>query len=136
MDTFALLRISEKLNIPVFDYRTHNKKAFCVDDSVVIDFSRIENERESKQLLSEEFGHILKKALYPLCYCGDRLRKLNIQKQERKALDCALRLQVPLWELKTAISIYSEDYEIAEALDVDLDVLSEAVEYFKRKGLI
>ena len=85
---------------------------------------------------NEELGHFIQKAYYPLGDCCDALKLPNLMKQERKAKDYAVRLQVPLCELKTALKKSQDDYELAETLDVDLDVLSAAVEYYKRKGMI
>jgi hypothetical protein len=136
MNSFQLLHIAEVKNISVYNFKTRNKKAFCLEDAIAIDFSRVETEREQKQLLSEELGHILSGALYPLSHCGNPLYRENIQKQERKAHNRSLRLQVPLNELKTAIKHNFEDTEIAELLDIDLTTLAEAVSFYKTKGLL
>lgn len=130
------MKITERLNIPVYDFHTKHKKAYCVENEIIVDFRRIETDREGKSILSEEIGHVLCGALYPLCYCGDRLRKANIEKQECKAKRCAVRLQVPLFELKTALEKSSDDYEIAEMLDVHIDTLRDAVLYYRVKGLL
>ena len=45
-------------------------------------------------------------------------------------------MQVPLEELKTAIKKGSDDEEIAELLDVDIDTLRKAIECYRRKGLL
>ncbi len=136
MDSFGLLRISDRFNIPVYDFNTGNKKAFCTKSAIAVNFKYIESERECKRILAEELGHILRGALYPLSYCGDRLRRLNIEKAERTAKNCAIRLYIPLNELKTAIENCSDDYEIAEKLDIDLSELADAVHYYKLKGLL
>lgn len=136
MDSFGLLRISDRLHIPVYDFETGNKKAFCTDSAIAINFRHLDSERECKKILAEELGHILRGALYPLSYCGDRLRRLNIEKAERTAKNCAIRLYIPLNELKTAIENSSDDYEIAEKLDVDISELADAFEYYKTKGLL
>ena len=136
MNTEGLMRITDRLKIPVFDFRTRNKKAYCVENEIVIDFQRIESDREGKQLLSEEIGHVLCDAFYPLCYCSDHLKDLNIMKQECKARRCSIRLQVPLCELKKALEKSTDDYEIAEMLDVDIQTLQEAVGYYKLKELL
>ncbi len=136
MNSFQLLQIAEKENIPVFHFKTRNKKAFCLQDAIAIDFTRVESEREQKQLLSEELGHIMSGALYPLSYCGNPLYKSNVQKQERRAHDRALRLQVPIYELKEAIRHGIDDFEIAELLDVDPLTLSATVALYKSKGLL
>lgn len=130
------MRITERLNIPVYDFHTKHKKAYCVENEIVVDFGRIETDREGKSILSEEIGHVLCNALYPLGYCGDRLRKANIEKQEYKAKRCAVRLQVPLYELKKALEKTNDDFEIAEMLDVDIPTLQSAVEYYRTKKLL
>lgn len=130
------MRITERLKIPVYNFHTLHKKAFCVENEIVVDFERIERDREGKSLLSEEIGHVLCDALYPLCYCGDRLKRANIQKQESKAKCCALRLQVPLRELKATLKKTTDDFEIADLLDVDIETLQEAVAFYRLKGLL
>ena len=130
------MRITDRLKIPVFNFRTRNKKAYCVENEIVMDFQRVENDREGKQLLSEEIGHVLCNAFYPLCSCCDQLNAVNIMKQECKARRCSIRLQVPLCELKKVLEKSNEDYEIAEILDVDIQTLQEAVEYYRMKGLL
>lgn len=136
MNSFQLLQIAEQEKIPVYNFKTGIKKAFCVQSAIAIDFSRIETEREQKALLAEELGHILSGALYPLLQCGNPLYKQNVLRQERRARDRSLRLQVPLRELKTAIAHGIDDYEIADLLDIDLSTLQDAVTYYKRKGLM
>lgn len=81
MNSFQLLHIAEVKNISVYNFKTRNKKAFCLEDAIVIDFSRVETEREQKQLLSEELGHILSGALYPLF----PLRKSALPRKYSKA---------------------------------------------------
>lgn len=136
MNTFQLLQLAEEENISVYNFKIKNKKAFCVEDSIAIDISRIETEREQKRILSEELGHILSGSLYPLSQCGNHLYENNIRRQERKAYDRSLRLQVPLNELQRAIQNGVDDYEIAELLDIDLTTLRDAVDYYKRKGIL
>ena len=136
MNTFDLLCFADNNNIPVYDFKTGNKKAFCTADAIAIDFNRIENERESKAILSEELAHVITGALYPLHYCGNALYKSNIEKQERRAHDYSLRLQVPLSELRVAIAHGTTDFEIAEILDINVDTLHDVVDYYKRKGML
>ena len=134
MDSLGLLQLSDRLHIPVYNFRTKHKKAFCLQDAIAIDFSRVETDRECKQLLSEELGHVISGALYPLSHCANTLLYHNINKQERKALDYSLKLQIPLNELRNAIKSCTDDYEIADSLDIDMATLHEAVKYYKRKG--
>lgn len=136
MNTYDLLCFADNHNIPVYDFKTGNKKAFCTESAIAIDFNRLENERESKAILSEELAHIITGALYPLHYCGNTLYKSNIEKQEHRAHDYSLKLQVPLDELKFAIAHGTNDFEIAELLDIDVDTLHDVVDYYKRKGML
>ena len=136
MTSSKLMALSEKLNVSVYDFRMQNKKAFCVQNAIAIDCKRIETERERKQLLSEEMGHVIQKAYYPLGDCCDALKLPNMLKQERKAKDYSVRLLIPINELKEALEKSRDDYELAEILDVDLTVLSAAVEYYKRKDML
>lgn len=136
MTTLRMMRVAEKLKIPVYDFRMRSGKGYCVQNVIAVDSSRMENDREYKAVLSEEIGHVVCGALYPLSYCGDRLKYANIQKQERKALNYASRLQVPLCELKNVLAKTQDDYEVAELLDVDIETLRQAVEYYRRKSLL
>ena len=136
MNTFGLLRIADRNAIPVYDFKMIGKKAFCTEHAIAIDFQSIDSERESKRLLAEELGHVMSKALYPLSYCCDSLRCGNVKKMERKAKNCAIRLTVPLGELKTAIADGIDDNDIADRLDIELWELSEAIEFYKTKRLL
>lgn len=136
MNTLEMLEFAEENNIPVYHFKTHNKKAFCTADAIALDFCRVESERECKMILSEEIGHIMTGALYPLYYCGNPLFSASIAKQEKRAYDYSLTLQIPLNDLKLAITTGSTDFEIAEMLDVDITTLHEAVDYYKRKGML
>lgn len=136
MTSLCLMRLSDWYQIPIWNFSTKNKKAFCVENNIVIDFCRVETERECKELLSEEIGHVLCRAMYPLSFCGDRLRACNIQKQESRAMRCAARIQVPLIELKKALARTSDEYEVAEMLDVSVETLQQAVSYYRAKGLL
>ena len=136
MNTFGLLRFADKIAIPVYNFKMTGKKACCTENAIAVDFQSIGSERESKRLLTEELGHVMSKALYPLSYCGNSLHRGNIMKMERKAKNCAIRLTVPLHELKTAIADGIDDYDIADRLDIELWELSEAVEFYKTKGLL
>ena len=136
MNTFDLLCFADSHNISVYDFKTGNKKAFCTETAIAIDFNRLESERESKAILSEELAHIITGALYPLHYCGNALYKSNIEKQEHRAYDYSLKLQAPIDELKIAIAHGTNDFEIAEILDIDVDTLHDVVDYYKRKGML
>lgn len=134
MTAADVFRLADLKQIQIINFHIPNKKAFCVNSTIAIDFPRIITERELKQVLSEEVGHVATAALYPLRDCITRLGRLNIRKQERKAQDYSNRLQVPLGELKRALKKSTDDFEIADALDVDIDTLQNAVALYRQKG--
>lgn len=85
MTAADVFRLADLKQIQIINFHIPNKKAFCVDSTIAIDFPRIDTERELKQVLSEEVGHVATATLYPLRDCITRLGRLNIRKQERKA---------------------------------------------------
>lgn len=136
----ALTSIAESRDIITFFDRLICKKAFSICENkqaaIIIDTVQIDTERERKRIYAEELGHCTTKAFYPFQYCTEPLKRCNIAKAEYKAQEASYVLQVPLEELKTAIKKGSNDEEIAELLDVDIDTLHNAVECYRRKGLL
>ncbi len=136
MTSLQLFYIADTLNISTYFYRLTNKKAFSSSNIVVLDPAKLETDRDFKKYYSEELGHCLTDGFYPLAHCAEPLKRSNIEKAEGKALCVSYLLQVPLTELKSAVGSGASDYEIAEALDVDLATLSGAVKYYRSKGLL
>jgi Zn-dependent peptidase ImmA (M78 family) len=137
MTSTQLIRIADRFNLQVYNFKLTNKKAFSVEHStIVLDETKIESDREFREVFSEEMGHCITQSFYPLSSCNSALQRLNTDKMERRAKNCSYRLQVPLYELKRALAKYSDDYEVAEALDVEIDVLREAVAYYHTKDLL
>ena len=136
----GLSSIAEELNIITYFWHLKNKKAFSINNNnnyvIVIDNSKIECNRELKQVYSEELGHCATQAFYPFQYCAEPLKRCNIAKAEYKAQEASYILQVPFAELQEAIKKGSNDEEIAELLDVDIDTLHKAVECYQCKGLL
>ena len=135
-----LLSISDSLDIITLFEPLKHKKAFSVhfdnESAIVIDTSKIENNRELKRIYSEELGHCVTKGFYPIHYCTEPLRRSNIEKAEHKAQEASYIFQVPFSELQEAIKKGSDDYEIAELLDVDIETLHEVFEYYQCKELL
>lgn len=136
MNTLRLIKLASELNIPVYDFKMQNKKAFCVENSIAIDFDRMESDRECKAILSEELGHVICGAMYHIMYCCDKRLKPYIEKQETIARAYAARLQVPLYELEAVYEVTKDDHKAADLLDVDVSTLRQAAEYYRGKGLI
>jgi hypothetical protein len=136
----ALTSIAESKDIITFFDRLNSKKAFSICENkqaaIIIDTVQIETERERKRIYAEELGHCTTKAFYPFQYCAEPLKRCNIAKAEHKAQEASYILQVPFAELQEAIKKSSNDNEIAELLDVDIDTLHNAVECYQHKGLL
>ena len=136
----GLSSIAEDLNIITYFWNLKNKKAFSINNDkasiIVIDRSKMERNRELKQIYSEELGHCATQAFYPFQYCAEPLKRCNIAKAEHKAQETSYILQVPFEELQEAIKKGSSDFEVAELLDVDIDTLRKAIECYRRKGLL
>lgn len=130
----AFCKIADRFNISVCDFRMTNKKAFAFCDAIVVDFKRIETRRECKKIIAEELGHCIYKAYYQLSDYDTNRRMIG--KAERKAAQYAYKLLVPISKLKKLIKKCDNDYEIADMLDVDIDTLREAVEYYRIKNLL
>ena len=136
----ALTSIAESIDIITFFDRLICKKAFSIHENkqtaIIIDTVQLETERERKRIYAEELGHCTTRAFYPFQYCAEPLKRCNIAKAEYKAQEASYILQVPLSELQEAIKKGSNDNEIAELLDVDIDTLRKAVECYQCKGLL
>lgn len=136
----GLSSMAEELNITTYFWHLRNKKAFSFNDGangvIVIDTTSLEREREKKKIYSEELGHCTTKAFYPFQYCAEPLRRSNIEKAEHKAQEASYIFQIPFSELQEAIKKGSCDYEVAELLDVDIETLHGAVDYYQSKGLL
>ena len=136
----ALTSIAESIDIITFFDRLICKKAFSIHENkqtaIIIDTVQLETERERKRIYAEELGHCTTRAFYPFQYCAEPLKRCNIAKAEYKAQEASYILQVPFEELQEAIKKGSNDNEIAELLDVDIDTLRKAVECYQRKGLL
>ena len=136
----ALTSIAESIDIITFFDRLICKKAFSIHENkqtaIIIDTVQLETERERKRIYAEELGHCTTRAFYPFQYCAEPLKRCNIAKAEYKAQEASYILQVPLSELQEAIKKGSNDNEIAELLDVDIDTLRKAVKCYQCKGLL
>ena len=136
----ALTSMAESIDIITFFDRLNSKKAFSIHENqqtaIIIDTVQLETERERKRIYAEELGHCVTQAFYPFQYCAEPLKRCNIAKAEYKAQEASYIFQVPFEELQEAIKKGSNDEEIAELLDVDIDTLHKAVECYQCKGLL
>lgn len=54
-----LLELAELRQIPVYDIKTNNKKAFYVDGEILVDFSRLKTEEEAENVLADMLARAL-----------------------------------------------------------------------------
>lgn len=135
----GLYEYADKKNIALIYGRTHNKKAFAIEEAsggraVVIDATKVESNREEKVVLSEELGHLDRDAL---CFVHDYASPLyaqNIRKAERRALAWAYQQLLPFRELKAAIIREKDLYQVADFFDVPFYFLEQAILYYRTKG--
>lgn len=131
-----MIATAEKLGISVVYFHLTDKTAFVIDNDIIVDERKIPNHRMLNTVVAHEIGHIETGAVYALAYFSVPLRQLVISRAERKANAYAYQLLVPIDKLKEEIKKESDDYEIAEALDVDVVTLHNAVEYYRGRGLL
>ena len=137
-DLEKIHKLAEKKNIDV-DYNEHNsKKAYAVAvegaEGISLDRSKIESQREEKQILAEEIGHLDTGYVYHVSDALNPLRKQNVEKAEYRAKNWAGETLVPLKELKKALKQTSDIFELAEIFDVDSAVILRAIETYRLKG--
>ena len=73
-----MLALAEKLNITVDYFKLTNKCSFAIKNSIVIDESQIETQREFNKVLAHEIGHIKTNAFYPLHSATNPLYAIRI----------------------------------------------------------
>lgn len=131
-----MIATAEKMGISVIYFHLKDKTAFVVDNDIVIDERKIATRQMLNKIVAHEIGHIKTGAVYALSYFGVPFGQLVISRAERKANVYAYQLLVPLKKLKEELKKSSDDYEIAEALDVDINTLHNAVEYYRGRNLL
>lgn len=129
MELNKLYSIVDKENISIIDYKMHQKAIICeVDDNYYIglNYSKLDNSREEKEILAEELGHYYTDTLYN-AYSD----KETIRKKEYRAKKWAFKTLVPpssLLALQEEGCKYS--YEIADELGVSEDLVNQAYSYY------
>lgn len=103
MEVLDLYNLTEKEKIDIIDYKWSKAKARIFEEnneySIGIDYSKIANSIEEKEILAEELGHYYQDATYPI-NCTDTTL---ISKQEYRAKKYARMVLIPYENLKLAI---------------------------------
>lgn len=135
MELNKLYDIATRENISVIDFKMKNKAIIEQIDKeyyIGLNYSKIDNSTEEKELLAEELGHYYTNTLYDTNYSD-----IEMNKREYRANKWALKTLVPFQKLKDLCDkgvIYS--YEFAEELGVSEKLIDRAYNYYKENSYI
>ena len=140
MDLQTLYQVAEQDNIDVFQFSTHNKKAFCIDDGTIqiiaMDYNKIESRQEEKEILAEELAHLQHKLLYFLTDYSNPNFISNARKSEKRAQRYAAEMLIPFDELFETLKTTTSLWELAEHFDTSETIVHIAIDHYQRKGLL
>lgn len=132
MEVLDLYNLTEKEKIDVISYKWSNAKARIFEEdeeySIGIDYSKIANSIEEKEILAEELGHY---------YCG-ALYYINTditlkRKCENRAKKWAYSILIPFQKLKEKIAQGFDLYDLADYFDVDVKYMINCIDFYTEK---
>jgi len=135
MELNKLYSIADKENISIINHRMKNKAIICeIDDNYYIglNYAKMDDSREEKEVLAEELGHYYCNALYNIHSDEETIRK-----KEYRARKWAFTTLVPA----STLSCLQEEgckysYEVAEELGVSEELVNTAYAYYKENNYI
>lgn len=132
MTNLDMYRIAENENIDILDYNWNNVKAriFELDSNyyIALNFQKINNSIEEKEVLAEELGHYYCNALYYID--SDKVTK---RKCELRATKWAYSILVPFQKLKQKIIQGFNLYDLADYFDVDINYMNDCINFYTEK---
>ena len=132
MEVLDLYNLTEKEKIDIIDYKWSKAKARIFEEnneySIGIDYSRINNYIEEKEILAEELGHYYCGALYYID--SDITLK---RKCENRAKKWAYSVLVPFKKLKEKIAQGFDLYDLADYFDVDYNYMNDCINFYTEK---
>lgn len=115
--------------IEIYEKQLSPRLKGLYSDNIIWLNKRIKSKIEKKCVLAEEFGHYHTSAGDILCHDN-----LTSRKQELLARRWAYNKLVPLSKIVSAHHLYlSNHYELADYLDVTVDFLQDALNWYKSK---
>lgn len=130
MELDKLYSIANKENIPIIPFKMKNKAIIGVIDNqycIGINYSKIDNLVQEKEILAEELGHYYCNSLYNINSDEETIRK-----KEYRARKWAFSTLVPVSSLtRLKEKGYKYSYEYAEELGVSEELLDTAYTYYK-----
>lgn len=128
----SLYDVSSKENINVFNYKWKNKKARIIKKDnlyyIGLDYSKIDSNKEEKEIMAEELGHYYCNATYPVSASETLIRKCEL-----RALKWAYSILIPYNKLKEKIKEGLNVYELAEEFDVDVRYMINCIDFYVGK---
>ena len=132
MDVLELYNIANREKIDILNYRWLRVKARIFEEdneySIGMDYSKINNSTEEKEILAEELGHYYCGALYYIDTDITQKRKF-----ETRAMKWAYSVLVPLQKLKEKIAQGLNLYDLAEYFDVDCKYMNDCINFYTEK---
>ena len=127
-----LYDISYNENIDIFNYAWKDKKARIIEKDnkyyIGIDYSKVNNSREEREIMAEELGHYFCNALYPILASNTLIRKCEL-----RAMKWAYSILIPYDKLKEKISKGLNVYELAEEFDVNIKYMTNCIKFYESK---
>ena len=132
MNINKLYDIADKENIPVINFKMQNKaiigqigKEYCIG----LNYSKIDNSCEEKEILAEELGHYYTGSLY-----NSSMPFETVSRCENRANKWAYNVLIPYGKLRKAILKGIDNlYYLAEYFDVTAEYMNKAIEFYKGK---
>lgn len=135
MELNKLYDVAIKESISIINFKMKNKAIIEQIDNdyyIGLNYSKISNSTEEKEILAEELGHYYTNSLYKSNYSIEETHK-----REYRANKWVLKTLVPVSKLK---ELYEQgnkySYEFAEELGVSENLINRAYNYYKENSYI
>ena len=132
MELLDLYNLTEKEKLDVINYKWIKAKARIFENdneySIGIDYNKIDNSTEEKEILAEELGHYYCGALYYIDSDIALKRKCEI-----RAKKWAYSVLVPFQKLKDKIAQGFDLYDLADYFNVDIKYMIDCIDFYTEK---
>ena len=125
MDLNRLENLVNNENINIVNWKMKNKGRI-IDKYIFMDYSQIHTKTEEKCLLAEELGHYYHSAYYTLSSSKVDIDRAEYRANKWKCLVCVTK-QALLDCYKKGLS---NEFEIAEELEIEPDMVKFAYDYY------
>lgn len=136
MNLNKLYSIAEKEKINVSNYKMNNNKARIINyngcNYMFVDYSKIDSYTDEKDAIAEELGHYYYNSYYTI-----NSTKEEIDRAEYRANKWKAKVLVPVSSIQRCFNhhIYSI-YDISEILNIKIETLLFALQYYKSNNLL